>query len=215
MKGKTFHFCQFFLTLQDWQHCKKDLVSSQKLFVDKLYNAGIHLNLSEEICASRPLVLIPIKSDKAGLEQFGASGKEEEAGSNASYTTTTTNAFTTTSAATPPKVGFFSDTLCDNLQSANRHALMPSSSPKSVFDNEILSSKADLFTLCIIFKLAFVEEVDDDDNDTNFEHTFRVCIVSSGDNQTHQSVMGRNIIGLLDEQGLSGAESSKQKQLDK
>lgn len=115
IKGKTFHLHRLFLTLQNWQHCKEDPVPSQELFVDEPYNAGVYLNLSKKICACRPLVFILVKSNKAGLEQSGASGKKAEAGSNALCTFMTTNASTTTSAATLSKVGLFGNTLCNNL----------------------------------------------------------------------------------------------------
>ena len=54
-------------------------------------------------------------------------------------------------------------------------------------------------------KSAFIEEVDNDNNDINFEHASHIHIVSVRDNQTHQSVMGCNIAGPLGEQGLLGA----------
>ena len=107
----------------------------------------------------------------------------------------TTNASTTTSAAIPPKVGRFGDMHCDNLQSANGYALVLFFSPKSVSSNEIPSSKADLSAPSIMPKFDFIEKVDDDDNDTNFEPASCIHVISTEDNQIHQSVMGRNIIG--------------------
>ena len=62
---------------------------------------------------------------------------------------------------------------------------MPSLSPKSVSGNEIFSGKADSFAPCMIPKPTFVEEVDDNDNDINFEYTSRICIISIGNNQTY------------------------------
>ena len=181
--------------LQDWQHYKEDSILNQELFVNKLYNAGVHLNLGGEICASWPLILILVKSNKAGLEQSGAFGKEKEAVSNAVYTNTIINASTITSAAIPPKVGFFGNTLCDNLQSANEDALVLSLLSKSVSGNEISSGKADLSALYMIPKSVFVKEVNDDNHDTNFEPASCVRVVSAGNNQTHQSVISRNIAG--------------------
>lgn len=53
-----------------------------------------------------------MRFDKAGPEQSGVSGKEDqcsykEVGGNTPFTTITTFAFPTTSAATPPKVDHF------------------------------------------------------------------------------------------------------------
>lgn len=176
---------QIFITSQDWQHCKEDPVPSRELFIDELYNIGVHLNLGREICTSRPLVLISVRSDKAGLEQSGASGKEGKTGDNTSYMITITNASTTTSTTTPPKVGAFGNTLRDNLQFANGYPFMPSLSSKSISGNEIHSDKADSSTLCIMPKPTIIEEVDDDGDDTNIESASRVRIVSARDNQTH------------------------------
>lgn len=106
---------------QDWQYCKKDLVPSREIFVDKLYNAGVHLNLDGEIFASRTLVLIFVRLDKADLKQSGTFGKEGETGGNALCTTITTNASITISVTISLKVRPFGDTFCDNLQSANDH----------------------------------------------------------------------------------------------
>ena len=124
------------------------------------------------------------------------------------------NTSITNSAATPPKVGLFGNTFCNNLQSANEHMLVPSLSPKSVFGDDIISGKGDSSAPCMIPKPVFVEEVDDNDDNTDFEPVSCVRIVSAWDNQTYQSVIGRNIAGPPGEQRLLGAESSKQKQLD-
>lgn len=62
-------------------------------------------------------------------------------------------------------------------------------------------------------KPTFIKEVDDNNDDIDYEHAFCIRIVFAGDNQTHPSVMGRNIFRPLDEQRLSGMELSKQKQL--
>lgn len=91
---------------------------------------------------------------------------------------------------------------------------MPSLLPKFVSGNKISFGKADLSARHIMPKPAFVEKVDKDNNNTDFEPASRVRFVSAGDNQTHQLVIGRNIAGTSGEQGLSGAQSSKQKQFD-
>lgn len=78
--GKTFYLRRLFLMSQNWQHYKEDPISSQELFVDKLYNAGVYLNLGGKINACRPLGLISVKLDKVCLEQSGASDKERKAG---------------------------------------------------------------------------------------------------------------------------------------
>lgn len=44
-----FYLRWLFLKLQDWQYYKENLVLSQKLFIKELYNAGVYLNLAEEI----------------------------------------------------------------------------------------------------------------------------------------------------------------------
>lgn len=164
-----------------------------------------------EICASQSLVLIPVKLNKVGLEQSGASGKKRKAGGSTLSMTTTTNAFITISTAISPKMGFFGNMFCNNLQSANRYTLVPSLSPKSVFGNEIPAGKADLSIPCIMPKSVFVEEVDNDDDNTDFELASCIRVVFAGDNQTHSSIMGRNIARPLSEQELLGAESLKQK----
>lgn len=61
----------------------------------------------------------------------------------------------------------------------------------------------------MIPKLAFVEEVDDNNDDTNFELVSYIHIFLTGDNQTQGSVMGHNVGGLPGEQGLLGAELSE------
>lgn len=124
------------------------------------------------------------------------------------------NASTTTSATPPPKMDLFGDMYYNNLQSANRYAFVLSLSSKFVFGNKIPSGKADLSTLCMMPKPAFIEEVDDDNNDTDIEHVSHVHVVFARDNQTYQSVMGRKIAGPLGKQELSEAELSKQKQHD-
>lgn len=69
---------QLFLILQNWQHCKKDPVCSQKLFIKELFNAKIHLNLGGGICAGQSLLCISIGFDKASVEQLGVSGKKSQ-----------------------------------------------------------------------------------------------------------------------------------------
>ena len=90
-----------------------------------------------------------------------------------------------TSAAILSKVGSFGNTLCNNLQSANWHAPMPSSSTESVSSNEIHFGKADLFAPNMMPKPALIKKVNDDNNDTNFEHASCVHVVSARDNQIH------------------------------
>lgn len=67
IKRKIFHLYQLLLTLQDWQYYKEDNVPNQEHFIEKLYNAKIHLNLDGEICARWPLFPILVKSDKVSL----------------------------------------------------------------------------------------------------------------------------------------------------
>lgn len=119
IEGKTFHLYRLLLTLQDWQHCKEDPVSSRELFVEELYNAGVYLNLVGKICAGWPLLLISIRSDRPGLKQSGAFGKKgqynyRKAGDNAPSTTTTTITSSMTSLIISPKMGLFGNRLCDN-----------------------------------------------------------------------------------------------------
>ncbi len=59
IEGKTFHSRCLFLKPQDWQLCKQNPVPSRDLFDEKLYNAGIHLNLAREICADRLFLSMP------------------------------------------------------------------------------------------------------------------------------------------------------------
>lgn len=196
MKGKTFYLRRLFLTLQEWQHCKEDPILSQELFIKKLYNARVHFNLGREICIGQLIFLISVRSDKADLEQFGTFGKKSqcsyrEAGGNALSTTTTTTASSMTSVAISLKIGHFSNTLCNNRQSANAHAPVPSSLPKPISGNKILFGKINECAPCMMPKAAFVEEVDDDD--TNFELASRVSVFSATDNQIQKSVMGCNI----------------------
>ena len=182
IEEKTFYLHWLFLTLQDWLHSKKDPVLSWEFFIDKLYNVRVHLNLGKEICASWPLVLISIQSDKADLEQFGAFGKKEEASGCASSTTIITNTSPTISASTSPKVVFFGNTLCNNWQSANAYAFRLYWSNKFVFDNKIFSGKADLSILYMMPKPIFVKKVDDDNNDSKFKLVFRIRVVFAKDN---------------------------------
>lgn len=105
----------------------------------------------------------------------------------------TRNAFSMTFAATFPKVSLFANTFCENLQSANAHAHVLSLSPKYVSGNEILFGKADLSAFSMIPKLAVIEKVDDDDNNTDFELAFCIRVVFAGNNKNYQLVKGRNI----------------------
>ena len=68
IKEKTFYLYQPFLPLQDCQYCKRDLILSWEYFVEVQYNAEVYLNLGREICASRLLFAIFVRSDRAGLE---------------------------------------------------------------------------------------------------------------------------------------------------
>lgn len=122
--------------LQDWQYCKEDLVPSQELF-----SARVHFNFSDKIWTSWLFFLIFVRSDKAGLEQFGTSNKKKKAGGNTLSITTIITAFPMTSIATLPKISLFSDTFYDNRQSTNVHLPVPFLSPKSVFINKIFSAK--------------------------------------------------------------------------
>lgn len=220
MEGKTFYSRRLFLTSQDWQHCKEDPVPSRELFVKKLYDAGVHLNLAGEICSGRPLLLIPVGSDRSGVEHSGVSGKDGQcsngkAGGNAPSTTTPTSP--TTSAATPPKVHHSGNTLRDNQQSAVVHASVSSTSPKPASGDKISSGKADESATRMMPKASFAEEVDDDDIDFELPSRGRVrgaSRLSSGENHTQESVMGRNVAGPPGGQGLLEAESSKKNQLD-
>lgn len=90
---------------------------------------------------------------------------------------------------------------------------IPSLSSKFVSSDKIFSSKADESTSHMMPKPAFVKEINDDDNDTDFQLAFYVGIFFAGDNQTQGLVMGRNVAGPPSEQGLSKAESSKKRQL--
>lgn len=76
MKKKTFYLRRLFLISQNWPNCKEDPISSCKLLVEELYNAGVYLNLFEEICAGWFFLSIPNSCDKASVEQFSTSGKE-------------------------------------------------------------------------------------------------------------------------------------------
>ncbi|MCJ1349570.1 hypothetical protein MMC31_007811 [Peltigera leucophlebia] len=219
MEGKTFHLRRLFLTSQDWQQCKEDPIPSRELYVEELYNAGVHLNLGGEICAGRLLFPIPVTFNKTGPEQSGVSGKEGqcsygETGANAPSTTITTSAHPTTSAATFPMVGHSGNT---HYETTDTPLSLPFLLPKPVFGNEIPSGKAAEYASCIMPKAAFVKEVDDDDID--FEPAFcgRVCGASrfsSGDNQTKELVIDRNISATPSGQRSSVAESPKKKQLD-
>lgn len=102
MERKTFHLHRLFLTSQDWQNCKEDPVPSRELFVEELYNAGVHLNLSGEICAGRPLLPIQDSCDRASAEQAGAPGEEGQYSQEA----TARNAPCTTTPAPPPDFPF-------------------------------------------------------------------------------------------------------------
>lgn len=50
---KDHSFILFFLTSQDWQICKENLIPYRDLLYEKLFYAGVHLNLPIEICAGR------------------------------------------------------------------------------------------------------------------------------------------------------------------
>ncbi len=102
MEEKTFYSRRLFLTSQDWQNCKEDPVSSRELFVEELYDAGVYLNLSEEIYAGQPLFPIPDNCDRVSIEQSGAFGKEGQH----SLEKTTRNALSTTMPAPPPNFSF-------------------------------------------------------------------------------------------------------------
>lgn len=67
-----------------------------------------------------------------------------------------------TSAAILPKVDLFSNKLYDNKQSDNEHMLVLSLSSKSVSGNNIFSGKTNKSAPCMIPKLVFIEEIDDD-----------------------------------------------------
>lgn len=87
-----------------------------------------------------------------------------------------------------------------------------------VFDNNIPTSKADLFALCIMPKATFAEDVDDNNND--FEVVAHGCKrggsrLSARDNQTQESVIGPKVAGPDFEQELSEVESLKKTQFDK
>ncbi len=58
MEGKTFYSRRLFLTPQDWQMCKENLVLSRDLLDVKLHDAEVHLNLAREICVGR--LLLPV-----------------------------------------------------------------------------------------------------------------------------------------------------------
>lgn len=126
---------------------------------------------------------------------------------------TTTTATLTTSIATLPKMSLFSNTLCNNKKSNNKHAPVLFLSSKSVSGDKISSGKVDESTSYMILKPTFVEEVDNDDNETDFEIASRVHFFSAGDNQTQELVMGHNITGLSSEQKLLGAELLKKNNL--
>lgn len=92
IERKTFHLRQLFLSLHNWQYCKEVPVLSQKLFIEKLYNARIYHNLGEEICSGWPFLLILIRFDRSSVEQSGVFDKEGqcsfgEANSNVLSTT--------------------------------------------------------------------------------------------------------------------------------
>lgn len=112
---------------------------------------------------------------------------------------TITTASFTTFATTPSKMSFLGNTLCDNKQSNNKYAPISFLLSKSVFGNKIFFGKTNESVPCMIPNLAFVKEVDDNDNNSNFEYASRVCILSIGDNKTWRSVMGRNVAALPSE----------------
>lgn len=179
--------------------------------------------MGREIYASWPLLLISIIPDRAGPEQSGVSGKKgqysyEEASSNALSTTITMSASPTTSATTPPKVGYSGNTPRNNCQSADTYAPVRFLSPKPLFGDQISSGKADESIFCIMPKVVFVEEVDDDDIDfelASCNYIHRTSKLFAGDNQTQESVMAYNVARLPGGQGLLGTESLRKKQLDK
>lgn len=159
--------------MQNWQYCKKNPVSRQKLFDEKLYNTRICFNLAKKIYTSWSFFSIPIRFDKTNIKQFGVSGKKgqynyRKAGSNVLFTTMpaffTTFitilsiiilAFPTTSAISPFKIDYFSNTPCNNQQYANIHIFVLSTLPKPIFNNKILSSKADKSTFYMMLKIVF------------------------------------------------------------
>lgn len=92
-----------------------------------------------------------------------------------------------TSAVIPPKMGHSDNTPRNNRQSADTHTPVSSLSPKLVSGNMIPSCKEDEFAFCMIPKVAFIEEADNDN--TDFEPAFhgRICetsILFAKDNQT-------------------------------
>lgn len=55
-------------------------------------------------------------------------------------------------------------------------------SPKFISSNKVFSDKTDEFAHSIMPKPAFIEEVDNNDNNTNFELAFYICVLSARDN---------------------------------
>lgn len=159
--------------LQNWQYCKENPVSRQKLFIEKLYNTGISLNLAKKIYTSWSFFSIPIRFDKTNIKQFGVSGKKgqynyRKTGGNVLFTTIpaffTTSiailsiiifAFYTTFAIFPSKIDYFSNTPCNNQQYTNIYISVLSTLPKATSNNKILSSKADKSTFYIMLKIVF------------------------------------------------------------
>lgn len=62
-------------------------------------------------------------------------------------------------------------------------------------------------------KPVFVEKMDNDDNDIDFEFASHIYIFSARDNQTQGSIVSQNIAGLFGEQGLSITEFLKKNNL--
>lgn len=58
MEEETFHSYCLFLTPQDWQLYKKNLIPTRDIFDEELHNAGVYLNLTGEICTCRLLLLV-------------------------------------------------------------------------------------------------------------------------------------------------------------
>ena len=108
---------RLFLMSQDWQYCKEDPIPSRELFVEKLYNIGVYLNLDKEICMGHFFLSIPVRYNRTGVKQSGVSGKDGQysygkVSDNAS--SITMPAPSITSATTLPKVSHSSNAVCDN-----------------------------------------------------------------------------------------------------
>lgn len=149
---------------ENWQNGKKNLVLSCKFLVKRLQNIWIYLNLSEKIGNGQSYLHIFNSYDKISVEYFNSSGKKshyssEETAWNALFTTTPISFLTLplTSFILPLKEDHIGDMPYENEQSTNAYAS----------SDNILFNKVNLFTHCMIPKVLFAEEMDDDDN--NFE----------------------------------------------